>query len=1318
MSSTPFSLKFTRIGSWWRQVSLVALVSFSLLSLSQAQETILQYFNTKWTEIERRMPEIAEAGYGALWLPPVYKGASGGFSVGYDPYDRFDLGDKNQSGTLPTKYGTKEELLRLIRTAHRFGLRVYLDNVTAHNGGPLDNVAASTLLPQVPGFVPEDFHLVRKTGGGWKKATDSIDYNDEWQVLHRNPFGWDIAYESPNTSFDPTGMTEGLDFPKWTGLRHAGQPRLYLDTDVVRGTNGQGQPVYGFNGTAGDPVAEDVNTMMLRSTRWLIDETKCDGFRLDAVKHVPSYFFGQQTGADKDQSGAGFIGQIQEQFNITHGYTDWSNHRNSYFDLNAPRDDAMIYGEHLGAPPNPTDYLIAGMKIANDDFLNRIGGASGIGSSFTGLDSPGQHTYGVNEGVMYCVSHDNASMAASERPSAHQYMLTRSGLAIVYTDGYNFSSAPDFFPKRSETPFLGQFGSRWVTGPLTVRQDLIRGQQIPKWGDTNFGVWELRDKSENPSMSDAAGTVALIMHARRYATSGQLHDRGQTTFPIGARLRNYSEHNGPFAVTVGNDRYLYNDQGQRVTVSPGAYFAFSWATPQLPTLWATSAPASEPAAIELWQGTERCPTMPVTRRDGRDGDPAYDYSLTIPRVTDGSALSFIARADGSAENILLKLDGGVDLNSAAGLGPQSGDLRDHRPSEARETFLGYEQMAFRRRVAEKFAASDISRNVIGSLGAESWRLTIGSAQPPVRVDAATGLPSSATGSVGWLYHDPLAAATTALGSQISPLPTAASDQPLRLRVKVGYDGTASRPDKVWLYYTTDGTTFPEGSSGLGRGPTLVAEATWVENDAADGTGVPLWYEATLPAQPANRVLTYKWGATRFTAPSQFPQNAAATSLKDRMESIFALDHGWDATSATVYPHNNKAQTETGLREGFHILRARRFLSRTGQASLYSTTAQSFYYDLAAPTGLILFPAANDETLAGSTYGAVVVTDETVTSVSYTLLDALSTNDGPGNGATQWKEATEAVATQLGSTGMKKEWRFDLTALPYWGEGRLRVRLREASSSTNNALSDTTGHFTTLERQVNFRNDPNFRIGFPTADGQRVSAGYVAKALFHVDLGRTATATPIPDATLLSEFTVTLDGLPLPASSWSYVRNEAFDVSALAVTLPSFYSGNPQDSHLLKITHTRGDITLSATRSLLAEPGAILDADSDGLPDFWEGAQSLDPSLSTDPHGANGDPDGDGLSNLAEYLFGLSAQNAADGCQVPSPAITRTGTQLQLSLPILPDRSYQLMDSADLITWTPLQSAQSFSPTQTGPATWLVTPASDRRFYRVRAARRP
>ena len=96
-------------------------------------EAMLQYFNLSWRELQGKIPEIAEAGYESLWVPPPTK-AGGGFSVGYDLFDRFDLGSKDQKGSVATRYGTEEEFLEFIKVAHRFGIWVYYDNIMNHNG--------------------------------------------------------------------------------------------------------------------------------------------------------------------------------------------------------------------------------------------------------------------------------------------------------------------------------------------------------------------------------------------------------------------------------------------------------------------------------------------------------------------------------------------------------------------------------------------------------------------------------------------------------------------------------------------------------------------------------------------------------------------------------------------------------------------------------------------------------------------------------------------------------------------------------------------------------------------------------------------------------------------------------------------------------------------------------------------------------------------------------------------------------------------------------------------------------------------------------
>jgi alpha-amylase len=65
-------------------------------------------------ELRDRAPELSAKGITALWLLPAYKDSSGGYDVGYSVYDLYDLGEFDQRGTLPTKYGTKDEYLKAI----------------------------------------------------------------------------------------------------------------------------------------------------------------------------------------------------------------------------------------------------------------------------------------------------------------------------------------------------------------------------------------------------------------------------------------------------------------------------------------------------------------------------------------------------------------------------------------------------------------------------------------------------------------------------------------------------------------------------------------------------------------------------------------------------------------------------------------------------------------------------------------------------------------------------------------------------------------------------------------------------------------------------------------------------------------------------------------------------------------------------------------------------------------------------------------------------------------------------------------------------
>jgi alpha-amylase len=120
--------------------------------------TILQFFHwyyptdgSLWKKLTAEASRLAEMGFTAVWLPPASKGTSGGYSVGYDIYDLYDLGEFDQKGSVRTKYGTKQEYLEAIGAVHAAGMQVYVDVVLNHKAG-----GDETELIKVRKVDPED----------------------------------------------------------------------------------------------------------------------------------------------------------------------------------------------------------------------------------------------------------------------------------------------------------------------------------------------------------------------------------------------------------------------------------------------------------------------------------------------------------------------------------------------------------------------------------------------------------------------------------------------------------------------------------------------------------------------------------------------------------------------------------------------------------------------------------------------------------------------------------------------------------------------------------------------------------------------------------------------------------------------------------------------------------------------------------------------------------------------------------------------------------------------------------------------------------
>lgn len=1213
----------------YRHLLVATLLLISALPARLSAEAMLQYFNTSWLEITAKMPELAEAGYSSLWLPPPTKG-SGGLSVGYDLWDPYDLGSKEQRGSIRTRYGTEAELIRLVETAHRFGIRVYFDNIMNHRAFDVPGYNESTPVDLYPGLVPEDFHLRVTQDGFYRKWDNTRTWTDAWQVQNLGLADLiDIAQE-PGTTNQNFGTSEGGNAPKIKFVRDFDRPENYYhDKDGAyigfggllnlardpanlgpSATDAQAKAwAQNYLTTHSAAYEEYVEQYLNRAARWLLDRTKADGLRLDAVKHIRADFFGATYGGDKDFSDYGYSGQVQRQFNITRGFSD-ANHRDTLFNTEAARDDAMLFGEHLGEPPAYQPYIDSGMRLVDNPLREQFN--SRLGNMWNGLndyDKPGWGGFAANTGVMHAQSHD--SDYAARRELQHAFYFLRAGLGLLYTDGNyqaeTLGESGGAFPRHSNTSFIGQWGDGRVPNLLYIHDQFARGDQRGVWSDEDLVAWTREDYREgNYSQADAATMFVLL--SDNYSSGRKINDKpgsgdANVGFASDAYLYNYSSYGGGF--------YKYGSQLKDEVAPQGGYFVFSWKNPDPSDLWKNS--GGRPLTITQ-NGTE-VGTVAVTRKDGPNGDKAfngstlpeagrpilptdtnvtdYKYTVLLPRVTDPSSVQFIARTDGSAENILLKLDSGINLNNAT---HALGDPRDHPPAIATDVFMGYEQPNFVSRIhPELFAAQNTARNATGSAGAETFTTTtVTNGTAPKFTDGDTAV---------FLYHDPAAPV-----GNIAPARNQFDSGANELWAKTNSVGGGYQ---MFLYYVPSGPQSPEGAAGQPIGSTKAVQMHWQHND--DG-GTSDWWKCALPGD-FTASSKYKIGVFKNGAASWKPLSQPAVDRKVKMMTTFSTIP-LNLATVQFHPHADYGVQQTGLSEGFHVIRARAFLDRLGKASIYNTFTQSFYYDAQAPTGEIRFPQADGDTVGGSQYGVVVRTDPSVTEVWYNITDADASNDdtitrslnGNGGGfepftdtnrngtrdgaevyedlnengtwdsvlASSWVKATEITpspAIQPTNSAFAKEWRFNFNNIPPSGTAQIRVRLRELSSATlkDFHFSDAQGHYTTLERTVTAAG-PNERlyVAWPPQDGDAIDDTYEVKAYFSKSL-----ATGLTTEQLIERFLVRIsstetgaNGFALARSEYSIVYDETADFHALAFTTPNLWNDQPDYLHKLAITFDR------------------------------------------------------------------------------------------------------------------------------------------------------
>ena len=213
-------------------------------------------------------PRLKAMGIDAVWIPPTLKN-TGTNSVGYAPFDHYDLGDKYQKNSPHTRMGDKDELLRMMAVLKANGIDVVQDIVLNHITGAGSAAGQGGNDPlAIDDGSTNKFKNFRYSCYA-TPATNETSAN-YLARQGRFPKNWQNFYPNPGNPC----CTNEINSPYW------GPDISYESTGYGQSSNALYNPT------------QSSNYMRDGMRNWLIWNKKqmgWDGVRIDAVKHFPAY---------------------------------------------------------------------------------------------------------------------------------------------------------------------------------------------------------------------------------------------------------------------------------------------------------------------------------------------------------------------------------------------------------------------------------------------------------------------------------------------------------------------------------------------------------------------------------------------------------------------------------------------------------------------------------------------------------------------------------------------------------------------------------------------------------------------------------------------------------------------------------------------------------------------------------------------------------------------------------------------------------------------------------------------------------------------